>query len=308
MATSARMPNGDRRSPAACASGAAHEARAIARIACPSRETFVRDWAERGTPVVLTGLADAWPARAQWSATRLRERAGTRTIPIKTYERGARHAFPRYTEMTLAAYLDLQDDPAERARYRLGDVPLARFLPELLADVACPRIVESPRHRACLFVGVDTFCNAHFHHADEAVLTQVVGPKRVLLVPPERAAALYPVPWWRPANGLCLVDLEHPDLERHPAYRSADPLEVVLAPGESLYIPVHWYHAAFGLGWSASVTHYWPSKLRRWHFPFPGWRALGSPIRLQRFVFPVADAVGGMGPLVAALRALGPKA
>jgi jumonji domain-containing protein 7 len=38
------------------------------------------------------------------------------------------------------------------------------------------------------------------------------------------------------------VNVDYPDLDRHPLYRKATPLRVVLSAGDTLYLPAYWHH------------------------------------------------------------------
>lgn len=50
------------------------------------------------------------------------------------------------------------------------------------------------------------------------------------------------------------VNVEEPDLVRHPRFAEAEYLETVLAPGELLYIPFQWWHYIRSLSTSFSVS------------------------------------------------------
>ena len=38
------------------------------------------------------------------------------------------------------------------------------------------------------------------------------------------------------------VNVDSPDLSRHPRYQQASPMRVVLQPGDVLYLPAYWHH------------------------------------------------------------------
>ena len=87
---------------------------------------------------------------------------------------------------------------------------------------------------------------------------QVVGLKYVRLYAPSETPKLYVR---RCADGgLCAqgnvseVDVEAPDLERHPLFADAAYEEVVLRPGEMLFIPARTWHYVRGLSTSWSIS------------------------------------------------------
>jgi hypothetical protein len=82
--------------------------------------------------------------------------------------------------------------------------------------------------------------------------------KKVILIPPGQSDYLY-----YPCRefGLNLhfspVDVEHPDLKRHPRFARATPLEITVRPGEMLFIPATWWHYLRALEPSISLNFWW---------------------------------------------------
>ncbi|CAN5313116.1 hypothetical protein BH11MYX1_BH11MYX1_23510 [soil metagenome] len=82
--------------------------------------------------------------------------------------------------------------------------------------------------------------------ASDAILCQTFGTKRVTMFAPELAPQLV-------RDGV-VVDIEHPDPERFPAFSVAPTFEDELVAGELLYIPAGWYHHVVTVSDSVSVT------------------------------------------------------
>ncbi|MFG3052287.1 cupin-like domain-containing protein [Kitasatospora sp. NPDC048239] len=83
--------------------------------------------------------------------------------------------------------------------------------------------------------------------ASDAVLCQVTGEKRLVLYPPDAAEFL--------SDGEAVVDLDHPDDVRFPGWRAVRPvMDVTLSPGDAIFIPAGWFHAAVALTPSVSIT------------------------------------------------------
>ena len=97
----------------------------------------------------------------------------------------------------------------------------------------------------------------HFDSYDN-LLAQVVGTKYIRLYAPAETPKLYVR--GAKAGGLCAqgnvseVDVEAPDLARHPRFAEAAYEEVTLRPGEMLFIPAHTWHYVRGLSTSWSVS------------------------------------------------------
>src|SRR5262249_45920199 len=81
------------------------------------------------------------------------------------------------------------------------------------------------------------------------LLVQIVGRKRVILVPSAQLPLVY--------NDIGVFsegDAERPDLARHPLFAGADPVEVTLHAGDALFIPVGWWHHVRSLGISIAPS------------------------------------------------------
>jgi hypothetical protein len=79
--------------------------------------------------------------------------------------------------------------------------------------------------------------------------------KRIFLAPPHHDAFLYT----REANPLLFgspVDPEALDAERFPLARQAALVEVIVRPGDMLYVPAGWYHQVRALEFSLSSNRW----------------------------------------------------
>jgi ribosomal protein L16 Arg81 hydroxylase len=54
-----------------------------------------------------------------------------------------------------------------------------------------------------------------------------------------------------------VVDIDAVDAERFPLFGGAAYVDVVLGPGQVLYIPPHWWHYVESLETSFSVSFWW---------------------------------------------------
>ena len=94
------------------------------------------------------------------------------------------------------------------------------------------------------------------HDPHHNLLCQAVGFKYLRLFAPQESDRLYPHPETL-LNNTSQVDVGSPDLRRFGQFAAAQYEEVVLAPGEMLYIPpLHWHYVR-ALSTSFSVSCWW---------------------------------------------------
>lgn len=249
----------------------------IPRIENPTRAVFDEEVVPAGRPVIFTGAMKEWAACVRWTTKYLDEACGSQVVPVEYYPQGNRCGQWSFLFMPLRRFLALSESDRHR-HYYLAEIPLARALPGLLHEVERPRVVEGARViKEVIFIGRDTFTTLHYHRGTQALLAQVTGRKQVVLFPPHETSRLYPEPWYSLFTNFSRIDLEgevEQRLQRHPRFAEARPLTCMLEPGEMLFIPIQWWHAARGEGLSISLTTFWRARFRDWNFPAPGIRDL----------------------------------
>ena len=77
-----------------------------------------------------------------------------------------------------------------------------------------------------------------------AWLTQLVGRKRWIFIPPEERRFVYDFQ----------VQPERPDFVRFPLFRQAHPLECTIGPGETVFVPSRWIHYVVSLDPTISLS------------------------------------------------------
>lgn len=107
-------------------------------------------------------------------------------------------------------------------------------LPDFVQEFILPRI-----HQACW--RINSFPMTLWMHYDtlDNVLCQIVGRKKVTLFPPSQYNNLYMVD-----SSSQVLSMSNPNLERFPRFIEASKhkMEVVLEPGDMIFIPALWFH------------------------------------------------------------------
>jgi hypothetical protein len=225
-----------------------------------SRDEFIERYVRGCRPVVLTDVAEDWPALRRWSPADLRERFGHLEVDVQVGRNGdalfeQNKALLRQ-RMRVAEFVDrVVNGGATNDHYLTANDEMLRrpeFLP-LLADIGRMPPICDPAllHTAASFWFGPAGTRTPLHH-DTLMLfhTQVVGRKRWRFVSPLQTPLLY--------NRMGVhspIDLDAPDDARYPLLRQARVLETVLEPGDTLFLPLGWWHQVSALEMSMSFSY-----------------------------------------------------
>lgn len=239
-------------------------------------EMFEQDIVPAYRPVVMRGLAAAWPAVAACAepaaaAAYLSGQASARPVEVFVgapdmggrffHGDGLRGFNFERRRVALAGLLaklvDLSSDPAPFHLYA-GGVSVAEHLPGFAASHPMPLVPAGASPR--LWVGNATRVAPHYDLARNIAVC-VAGRRHFTLFPPEQTRNLYvgPIEATIAGQPASLVDLDAPDLDRFPRFASAlaAAQAVDLLPGDALYIPPLWWHGVRSPGPLGVLVNYW---------------------------------------------------
>lgn len=162
-----------------------------------------------------------------------------------------------------AARIQLGPTRLPRPCRYLAQHPLFEQLPALCDDFEPPLLCALGRlqHVNAWLGSAGTITPLHFDSYDN-VLAQVAGHKYVRLYDADQTPFLYrrhsggdsAADGLAAQGNLSAVDVECPDLEVFPLFEKARYTEVVLAPGEMLFIPARCWHYVRSLSTSFSAS------------------------------------------------------
>jgi ribosomal protein L16 Arg81 hydroxylase len=225
-----------------------------------SKDEFIERYVRGSRPLVLTGVTKDWPAMQRWSPQDLKTRFGHLDVEIQA----ERSADPNFEEnklnhrrtVRLANFVDqVVNGGATNDYYLTANNEMLRrpeFLP-LLNDIgSLPEVCrrqDLARSASFWFGPAGTVTPLH-HDTLMLMHTQVVGRKRWRFISPLQTPHLY-----NHNNVFSPIDVDKPDLTRYPRFREAKMLEVVVEPGETVYLPLGWWHQVSSLDVSLSFSY-----------------------------------------------------
>jgi hypothetical protein len=207
--------------------------------------------AAAGLPFLMAGVVKRWPLcgltpqdlRERFGAVPVRARVGDYVATAFAPDRAMR-------DMPLREYLDISETPASGLPPYVGNLELRELngmchWPAYFDRMGPPRFWLGPAR---------TVTPLHCDY-DDNIFAQVWGRKRIFLAPPHHDEFLYP----REANPVLFgspFDPEAPDYDAFPLARQAAIVEVVVEPGDMLYVPAGWYHQVRALSFSLSSNRW----------------------------------------------------
>jgi hypothetical protein len=250
---------------------------------------FYQRYRNPGVPVVITGLLDGQP---EWDLDFLTAQLGHQVFPVRHYGRSryqqdkrtwtssgsgvaARNLpFADYADMLRSGEAHEQDLYLARCSLRQTPLEGNPLLSDLETQLGFKRF---PATYTNLWVGPAGHTSCLHYDPMDGLLMQVHGCKRFILFPPSQTYNLYPIPLLKQLrHGLTLrsaysqVYPDRPDYEAFPKFYQAQQVrqEVILQPGEVLFLPAGWWHevSSVGDGVVCSINRFWNV--------FPLWRGL----------------------------------
>lgn len=228
---------------------------AIPRRRRLSREAFFDGYYTAGRAVIVTGMIDDWPAMRRWNLDYFERRCGEREVEVQAGRDTDEHYELRKTAhrqtMTFGEYV-------RRVRHagRTNDFYMTAYnegrnrlaLGELWRDIG--RIPEYlTGEGGFLWFGPAGTITPFHHDLTNNLMAQVIGRKRVLIIPACEVAQVY-----NHRHCFTPVDGRRIDYERYPRLRDAQIAECVLNPGEVLFLPVGCWHFVQALDVSVTVS------------------------------------------------------
>jgi hypothetical protein len=247
----------------------------IDRVIGIGAEDFLDRYYAANWPVILSGELADWPALSLWTPEYLTEQVGGAIIEYQ----GGRSSNDRFElEKDRHRRTAPFDDFIWMIRERGNDAYLTAYNSGATAEALRPlradlgRIDKLLAHgpeadEGMLWIGpAGTFTPLH-HDLTNNLLVQIAGRKRIVMAPPSETPKLANAVHVFSEAGDLLSDEAR---ARFPALADVRKAELVLEPGEILFLPIGWWHQVEALDFSISATYTNFRWRNDWHEGFPG--------------------------------------
>ncbi|BCL69547.1 hypothetical protein TUMSATVNIG1_14980 [Vibrio nigripulchritudo] len=227
---------------------------------------FYDRYVSQNQPCLIKGAISHWEAMDKWQDPEyLKEKNGdspTPYYPHMNYESAERmgegrkvEPFHHVLDLLRSSTEEILSAPSvvlseEPFKVLAPDTNGYRFLPNP------PKPIAYPKSRAFMYKGAGT--GWHFHVTDETLMSQVIGTKKVGLLPPDKLTDDLVFDAFK-ADAY----LENGDCFDKSKSNAIKPFTALVEPGDAMYIPPFWWHGIeptdneFGI----TVAQCWRSPL-----------------------------------------------
>jgi hypothetical protein len=251
-----------------------HGAGGIERRSSVCRSEFLERYYVTNRPVILTGMLTDSFAYQYWTPQHLAQTCGEVLVQVMA----GRESDPRYEincdghrfSIRLAEYVEMVLSGGATNDYYLvaNNGFFAREETRTLFEQV-PQFPEYLDHsqaqqKTFLWFGPAGTITPLHHDIMNIFVAQVFGRKRFTLIRPEDTPYVY-----NEVGVFGDVDCRNPDYGRHPLYAQATPIDVILEPGDLLFLPVGWWHYVEALEACIMLSYinFWFPNEYQWENP-----------------------------------------
>lgn len=246
----------------------------IKRVSLSDSKVNVQEFIRNDEPFVTNDIIENWPAK-HWTLESLKKIIGKANVLVAILNKNKMTDYNSFETMPFEQFADITKEhhlsPIEGGLYLIiGNIisnhDRKPWLDMLKDDLKIPSYTPlSKLFEVNLWLGaggntsllhVDPFCN---------FLTMVQGYKKILLFPPSESKRLYQVPPSKCTSIEMLlhseIDFYQLDLSRFPKVHEAHYYEIIVGPGETIYIPPGYWHYVVSEDINIAVNIFWHPPL-----------------------------------------------
>lgn len=206
-----------------------------------SREKFRKSYLLASRPLILQGFASLFPAGQLWTFDYLNQKIGDHQIGVFDNSVKTNTAYVQpHLKMSFSTFTEIiQRD--EETSYRIFLFNMFKEFPEFRKEFPTPDIIRGPLGNIgfAFFGGKNTKVRFHYDiDCSSVLMTQIIGRKRVILIPPLYNSLIYKVP----LSSFSLIDPDKPNYDKFPALRYVQGYDFILQPGDALFMPSCYWH------------------------------------------------------------------
>ncbi|AVD95481.1 hypothetical protein C4Q27_25275 [Pseudomonas sp. SWI36] len=222
--------------------------------------SFFESYYTSNRPVILKGIVNKWPAFEKWDLDYLSREFGEFVVRYQCRNINDDHArafYDNHQTGTLSSYIETikADSLPARDFYLMSQDQLLRRVAfrELLKHIDCTQdgIFDEDTKAQCthFWLGPKGAVTPMHRDQNNVYLAQIIGRKKVKLVPPLAIARMH-----NHEGHHSSINFDAIDFDKFNNAQRLRVLEVVISPGDLLFIPVAWWHHVTSLDLTLSIS------------------------------------------------------
>lgn len=223
-----------------------------------SRQEFLRDYYSTNRPVIIQGAMDNWTAMTKWKPAWLKQNFGKRVVEVQANRNSDRmyeiNMDKHKKQMLFGDYVDMITSNESTNDFYMtasNTTKNMEALKELWDDIdMLPEYLDpqSDRKGFFWFGPAGTITPLH-HDLTNNFMAQVCGRKLIKLVTACQTPYVYN--HW---HCYSEIDMDNIDYARYPLFQKVNVMELILEPGEILFLPIGCWHYVRGLDISITMS------------------------------------------------------
>lgn len=234
----------------------------ILQISDPTKMTL-EDTLKQKSPTIITNVGNKWKDIMCLTPQYIKKYCYDYSINVKNSLDGNGCSNIRNINMKLGQYIDwllgLEDgyksshiQYIENNRSFLNDYGIDKKLNQYTN--LCHPLLSVLSNYSFSMGCKGTKIHLHYDKILRHLIYQIHGRIKVILISPRYTKYLYKSNHFKNGSVLSKVNFWNPDLKRYPLFNKAQYIEILLYPGQILYIPSYWWYAIENLDNSISIS------------------------------------------------------
>lgn len=225
--------------------------------------SFKNNYFKKKTPVIIKGYAKNWGATKNWNLDFLLNLKNDKDILLLSDN--FIQDDNRYKNATFKDYIkqlkDAEDNSLSIKDY-LTTLDIFRYYPHLKKDIDFSLFEKGITKENVINAWIGPPNTISGFHADTAnnVYAQIKGKKRFIICSTKFNKTMYPSKKHIYGAVASEVDINNFDVKKYPKFKENEFLNVVLEPGDVLYVPQNWWHYVQALDFSISISNFGYTK------------------------------------------------
>ena len=251
---------------------------------CPDYLNLLNDLVLKNIPFVIKGYT-RYDKCAQWSSLNyINNKLKDTNLPVESFSKPFNDitglsqvtmTFKKYMEHIMSH----KNPNLYLAELELNSTSASKEIKNLNSDIKEVFYNDRLAHRVFL-LGRNTITQMHYHRIYDSFIHHVSGSKYTFLYPIANKLfyQLKPYPWYSKINDWSQILFKsntHQEFSTKATELGLkEGYKIFLEPGDSLYVPIYWWHIVFGQDITVSFVDFFHASWKKRYLSFLGLRSM----------------------------------